>query len=500
MRPFLDKYRVLFWISLLLLAGFLAAGIAAYRMTHDAVQQGITGQALPLASDALRSEIRAQAARAAAAAASVAADGLVREWLLAGEGDSAAAVRYLAELRERHGASSIFLASGRTLNITHSEGAQGRLQEGDPPDAWFFRMRSTTAPYAAGLDIDHDNGNAATLSIHYRVLDGDGGFLGVAGVAMRADSLARLIDSQERHAGRRVYFVDAQRRLLPAGPPGPHAGLELAQAPGLRDIAGALLHGGERQSVLQYEREGAAVYVGARFLPELGWHLLVEQDSTEELRPAHRAFLLILSIGSAVTLAVLALLLLTVNRYYRRLEAMAGSDPLTCLLNRQAFDLIFRQAMLDAERSGRPLSCILFDVDFLRQVNDTHGDIAGDEVLRTLAQIARSMLRESDVLARWGGEEFIVLLKDCPLEQAVGVAEKLRAEIDGHDFSPAVPDRHITVSLGVARHELGEPPSMFLRRADEALYKAKANGRNRLQVARAGGLGGSAAGVSEGAA
>jgi diguanylate cyclase (GGDEF)-like protein len=119
-------------------------------------------------------------------------------------------------------------------------------------------------------------------------------------------------------------------------------------------------------------------------------------------------------------------------------------------------------------------------------VNESGGRAAGDEVLRTIARIARAMLRESDVITRWSGEEFIVLLKECTLEQAVAVAEKLRHSVDGHDFSPTVPDGLVTISLGVAKLESGETAMRFLQRADEALSRAKSNGRNRVQVARTG--------------
>ena len=145
---------------------------------------------------------------------------------------------------------------------------------------------------------------------------------------------------------------------------------------------------------------------------------------------------------------------------------------------------MFRQSALEADRSGRPLSGILFDIDFFKQVNDSHGHLAGDNVLRTIAQLARETVRESDIVTRWGGEEFVILLKECALEQAVAVAEKLRHAIDHHDFSAIAPERHITISLGVAQYGTQESPAGFFARVDEALYKAKANGRNRLQVER----------------
>jgi diguanylate cyclase (GGDEF)-like protein len=120
------------------------------------------------------------------------------------------------------------------------------------------------------------------------------------------------------------------------------------------------------------------------------------------------------------------MLLLTVRRERRRLELIAGTDTLTGLMNRQAFNLVFSQAILDCQRSGRPLSYILFDIDFFKQVNDLRGHQVGDAMLRAMAKITRELVRESDIVSRWGGEEFVVLLMDCKLHQAEVIAEKLR--------------------------------------------------------------------------
>jgi diguanylate cyclase (GGDEF)-like protein len=496
MRLFPEKYRVLVWISLLLTAGFLTTSIAAYMVSRDAVQRGITKQALPLASDSLYAEVQSLVMRPALIASAMAGNSFVRDWLTAGENDTDAIVRYLSGIRKQYGAVATFLVSDGSRNYYTPQGTLKTVQENDANDGWFFRMRDVKQQFLSEIDIDRANGNAVTIFINHRMEDANGAFLGVTGIGLRADSLTRVIDSHEKHAGRRIYFVDGQRKVVLAGTGAPDTHYAIDKLPGIGKVAGQLLHGGDKPQLIEYENGGARVFVSARFIPELGWHLLVEQDAAIEVRPVQHAFAMILAIGAGVSLLVLVLILLTVNHYNKRLEVMAGTDSLTGLMNRQAFDIVFRQSMLDADRSGRPLSGILLDVDFFKHVNDVYGHLAGDEVLRMVARICKAMVRESDVVTRWGGEEFIVLLKDCPLEQAVAVAEKLRSEIDRHDFSKIVLDRHITISLGVAQHDVGEAASVFFQRADEALYKAKANGRNRLQVARSGDLAGSAATAS----
>lgn len=95
------------------------------------------------------------------------------------------------------------------------------------------------------------------------------------------------------------------------------------------------------------------------------------------------------------------------------------------------FEIDFRQSLLEVERAGRPLPAILFDVDFFKQVSDTYGHLAGDRITKSVAQLAKGVVRERDVVPRWGGEEFLILLMECPLGRAAGVAGKLCGVING---------------------------------------------------------------------
>jgi diguanylate cyclase (GGDEF)-like protein len=173
-----------------------------------------------------------------------------------------------------------------------------------------------------------------------------------------------------------------------------------------------------------------------------------------------------------------------VRRYQHKLEKSAATDALTTLLNRQAFDFVFQQALLDSERSRMPLCVIIFDIDHFKKINDSKGHLIGDHVLKELAMIAKRSLRESDVICRWGGEEFLILLKNCQLEKATSIAETLRETIANNDFARTTTDLKkelkITVSMGVAECKLHESSDSVFERADVALYQAKENGRNSV--------------------
>lgn len=158
------------------------------------------------------------------------------------------------------------------------------------------------------------------------------------------------------------------------------------------------------------------------------------------------------------------------------LEDEASTDPLTKALNRRSFLRLLGQSAA----SGTPFSLIMFDIDHFKSVNDTYGHDAGDAVLREISQLVRDNIRENDTLARWGGEEFMVLSAKSNMKRAKRVAERLRTAVEGFTFT-GVP-RQITSSFGVAIHATGETGDELVKRADEALYEAKETGRNKVTV------------------
>lgn len=168
-------------------------------------------------------------------------------------------------------------------------------------------------------------------------------------------------------------------------------------------------------------------------------------------------------------------------RLEHELSHRATHDYLTGLLNRQQFEVLLDREICRARRYQSPLSLVMFDVDRFKQINDELGHEAGDKVLKRLADELRRSVRESDSLARWGGEEFTLMLPDCGMQDAGRMAEQLRGRVLGIDFGPDIDQ--LTISLGVTAHRDNESSRELLRRADDALYSAKQKGRNRVVTA-----------------
>jgi len=170
------------------------------------------------------------------------------------------------------------------------------------------------------------------------------------------------------------------------------------------------------------------------------------------------------------------------TRLYEEAERLATTDGLTGLLNRRTLATQLVARVREAQRYRRPLSLLLIDVDHFKKVNDTHGHPAGDAVLRGVAAVARAQARETDLVARYGGEELAVVLPETDAAGARAIAERLRAAVESTAHASDQGALRVTVSVGVATWPGGgQNPDELLTTADRALYRAKQTGRNRVE-------------------
>ncbi len=163
----------------------------------------------------------------------------------------------------------------------------------------------------------------------------------------------------------------------------------------------------------------------------------------------------------------------------REIHTLATTDSLTGIANRRMFMQVLESEITRAKRYGAPLTLVMYDIDHFKQVNDTYGHDIGDEVLKGITGLVRANIRAVDMVARWGGEEFIILTTQSDIHSALAMAEKLRTVIAGRVFEKV---GTVTASFGVAVYEPHDDSNLLLKKADDALYRAKENGRNRVET------------------
>ncbi|WP_426416589.1 GGDEF domain-containing protein [Aestuariirhabdus sp. LZHN29] len=165
---------------------------------------------------------------------------------------------------------------------------------------------------------------------------------------------------------------------------------------------------------------------------------------------------------------------------YRQAVQLALKDPLTGVGNRIAMDNALHHELQVTQRNQQPLSLLLLDLDHFKVINDTFGHSAGDLALKHAVDCVRHAIRDVDMIFRFGGEEFVIVLANSGLESSMIVAERIRARIEAMQCNFEGQDIPLTTSVGVATHTVGENIRDTLQRADQALYNAKGDGRNKV--------------------
>jgi diguanylate cyclase (GGDEF)-like protein len=213
--------------------------------------------------------------------------------------------------------------------------------------------------------------------------------------------------------------------------------------------------------------------------------------SFRERMDALRMYCKVVERGEAATLPQLAaerwpdeltLLARSFQSMHSRLAEQIGTDPLTGCLNRRALESRLRSDLRQARRRASSVAVAAIDLDHFKEINDSRGHPVGDVVLQQLAGIMKATARDTDSVARFGGDEFVIVLPDTGWQGALTFAERLRRRVDDFTFGPAGAPIELTISVGVALARSSDPVSseMLLKEADNALYKAKTAGRNRV--------------------
>ncbi|MBX9913519.1 MAG: sensor domain-containing diguanylate cyclase [Pseudomonadaceae bacterium] len=475
---------LLLLLVVLLVAGFVSTSLVSYYTSRAALRSSIIDTALPLTSDNVYSEIQKDLVRPVLISSMMARDTFVLDWLAAGEQDPEQMTRYLQGILSNYGAVTAFFVSDKTATYYQAKGVLKQIDPSALRDRWYAETKAMSEPYKINVDIDMANADRMTFFINYKVFDYEQKFIGVTGVGLAVDAVTQLLDDYQQRYQRSIYFVDGNGRITltgaNGGPLGAKSGQLLREVEGMQDLVAQLEkpQGGNFEYVLQ----GNGHYLNVRFIPELKSYLFVDENEADALNSVRRTLYLNLLISLLVSAIVLTLVSIAMRRYQRRISALATTDALTELPNRRGFDLLANQALQEAKRNNSPLNALLIDIDHFKAINDTYGHLAGDQVLRNFAQQLRASMRQSDIICRWGGEEFIILLKDTDSATAQLLAEKIRQQAEQQRYPFAGVNLHATISLGLTEMRPDDSLDNLIGRADRALYRAKESGRNRLCI------------------
>ncbi len=487
MRKIDSRYQLLLILAILLTLGFVGGSAMNYHITKASVHRQIIQNDLPLTMNNIYSDITSELTRPILVSSSMAADTFLQDWVLNGEEDQARVRKYLLEIKEKYDFFSTFFVSSYSSNYYHFKGLHKIIDPGNSHDVWYYRFIASGKEYDLDVDTDEAADNTLTVFINYRVEDEHGRLLGVAGVGLKMDSVARLVEDYKKRYGRSVFLADSDGMIQVHQDTSLIEKVNIADLDGLAGVAEKILDVTGTPKNFEYKRGSDKILLNVRYIDTLKWLLLVEQNETDSLLTAKMNFIRTVVIGLFISLIIFIITLITINRYQRQLETLAVSDELTGVANRRKLEEEFSKFVSRYSRSQQPFSLILMDLDKFKKVNDTMGHLHGDDVLQTISEVIAQGLRLTDVLARWGGDEFAILT-ESQLQDGNVVAERVRMSVEQIQWQEqkefefeSDPRAAVSVSLGLVQYRDGESFAQLLDRADKLLYLCKQRGGNRIE-------------------
>lgn len=468
-----SRWKLIIIIGTILVAGFVSVNLANYYVSSNSVRSALVNNELPLTSNNIYSEIQASLLRPIYISSMMANDTFLKDWIDEGEKNVDKIIKYLAEIQNKYAAASTFLVSAKTQHYYHFDGVLKTVSKKVPKDSWFFTMESHAGNYRVEVDNNEANRNHLTIFINHKLYDYSGNYTGVTGLGLDVVSVATMIDRYKDSYQRNVYFVDRNGEIKSHPEKSMIDKVNIQKMPGIDAVAKKILTG--KTGFLTYEDEQGNILLSYRYIPELNWFLLVEQREDQALKPIRQALYTNLLISAGITILVLLISSFTIHRFQFQLEAMAKIDKLTGLINRQYFDVLFAHALDNIGRHTPGLSLALFDLDNFKKINDSQGHLAGDRTLQSIALTAKEHIRKSDIIARWGGDEFVILFQKCDAETAARLMDKIREHINC-TLNASKTDISISISAGIAEYKSGDTSETLLARADKLMYEAKRKG------------------------
>lgn len=473
-----NRHKLILLITLILLLGFAAVSVLMYRASKQSIHEAIIINELPLTGDSIYSEIQKDLVKSINISAMMASNTFVKKWVQDGERDQFSIRQYLQEIKQTNQAFTSFFVSEKTLNYYSAVAETKKVEKNVSSDAWYFRVQKMQQPYELNVDRDARYGNRLTIFVNYRMLDADNRLLGVTGVGINYDSAKNILENYEKKFKRKVYFVDKSGFVVLASSPDRPLGKNIKQLLGIKQINFNSLQQ-DVKNTFMYQLDTIEHIVNVRYIPEMSWYLFAEKNETDAITDITNTLYHNILLCLFITGLVVALTHAALKRYHTEVESAAAIDKLTALPNRKAFDIGVSVLLQDCRRNKTNLGIMMLDLDYFKAINDTHGHLAGDYVLQQTAETLTATVRSEDFICRWGGEEFVIAVRDCDEQSLSRLADKIRTTLEATRFNYRDAPITVTISIGVAVRAKDEDVEHLINRADKALYKAKNAGRNQ---------------------
>jgi len=470
-------YRIVFIITALLFTLSTSLTVINYVESMDSTRKQLKNSSLPLTVDNIYTEIQKQIIEPNLIASMMAHDTFMKNWLAHEESDVKQITQYLETIKNKYQMFTTFLVSEKSQNYYTANGLLEKIDTTNKSNVWYLNFKNN--PEMSEINIDYNKlmGQSLIMFINHKIFDDEFHMIGATGIGLKTSYINDMLKYFRQRYNFNVYFINNTGKVL-ISEQGVNKLEHISDVPELKKLIPDIIS--KERQLFEYTQAGDSYLLTKKYIAELDIYLLVEAKVENFTQSVKEAFYFNMMISLLITLLITIVVLLYVKNIHKKLNDLASNDALTGLPNRRTFYSQLEYSLSLKARQQQELSLIFVDIDDFKLVNDSHGHDVGDDVLINIAATLKSTIRHTDFIARWGGEEFIILLIDTRLQDAQLIAEQLRKNVEANIYSLQSAKKQITISLGTTQVCDNDDADSLFKRVDKALYQAKTTGKNRV--------------------
>jgi diguanylate cyclase (GGDEF)-like protein len=463
-------------VSLLVLLSLLLSFVN-YNTTVKLAQKQIRQYSLTLSLDSIYADIQKQIIKSYIISSNMANNTFIKNWILTGEKNTQNIVKYLTAIKKRYNLYNTFLVSEKTKKYYTSDGLLYKLYENKKDGKWYFKFRQSKN--IAQLTIDYNKNlkkQSAMLFVDYKIFDDNNKLLGVTGTIRNKGNMGAILHKFEKKYHLKVYIYDKKGRILVGQYQDPISSLYDIEH--IKKYKSHLMS--KQPTTFEHKTDDETYILSTRYMSELDTFILIEAKLSDFTTSIDSVFYFNLFVSLFMTILVSFIIIYIIRKYNKQLEDLVQKDSLTNIFNRRGF-VGQLEILLKFSKRKHIKVCILFaDIDDFKHINDTFGHKVGDKVLKRFAKILYKNTRESDLVARWGGEEFVIAFLGTNIDKIFAISEKICKDVEQYPVLIQLSKNKITGSFGLSENTNDEELDTLITQADEAMYKAKQNGKNQV--------------------
>ena len=473
-----SNYKVVILISFFLLVLSIGSSVSYYIVSMNSMEKQLKTQSLPLSVDNIYTDIQKHIIEPYLVSSMMASDTFMKDWLVNEEENTLKIRKYLDSIKNKYGMLVSFLVSEKSQNYYTQDGLVEKVNKENSTNKWYFDFKNLEEKHEINLDLNDNISDTVIMFINFKILDDNFNYLGATGVGIKISYINEMLQRFRTNYKLKVMFLDKDGNIILSEDHKYGTVENISNRVEYKNLKNAIL--ANKTNQIEYSHKGSIYILNTKYIKELDIHLLVEAKLDDFTQDTKQNFYINLAISLLLTLIIAIIIIKIIRDYNSKLENLAKYDVLTKLSNRRHFqDTLYKYLAL-SKRNNEPLTLLFIDIDDFKYVNDNFGHKIGDEVLKEVAYILETNTRDSDICARWGGEEFVLAFMNTDIKTSSEVAEKIRTILEQSIKLKALGGKQITISAGITLYNGVEELDSLISRADSAMYKAKNAGKNRI--------------------